>query len=62
MAARVLGRTAGWGRGVYCEPTSDGGVAGFCGELLWAGELIETESSAKEAASARRRRENMALA
>jgi hypothetical protein len=58
----VLGRTAGCGRGVYCEPTSDGGVAGFCAELLWAEELIETESIANETASARRRRENMALA
>jgi hypothetical protein len=57
----VFGRTAGCGRGVYCEPTLEGGVAGFCA-VVCPGELREAESKAMEAATAYRLRKNMPTA
>jgi len=68
MAARVLGRIAGSGRGVYCEPTSEGGFAVFVAVMVWLGELCAGEVSeaeknnASKAESTHRREKNMATA
>jgi hypothetical protein len=67
MAARVLGRIAGNGCGVYCEPTSEGGLAAFVAVTVWlaefcAGEASEAKNNARKAESMHRREKNMAPA
>jgi hypothetical protein len=63
----VLGRIAGNGRGVYCEPTSEGGFAAFVAVVVWltefcAGEVSEAKNNASKAGSTHRREKNMATA